>query len=189
MKQPRVFNRHCQPAGQQRQNILLVARKVIEVPTLDIQHPDALSLQHQRHRQLGAHAVDGINVPRVLGSIAHSHGVAGGSRGSGNSLPQRNPQIVRQLARIPDGESVPEITSIPFDHQHAKDFIIDVSLDQSRRSGQNLVQVQRGVHFLADFRECRQDLGGDLRSAVQCDCCRMFICWIHEVFIIAGGQS
>ena len=167
----------------------MVACKVIEALALNIQHADALSPKHQRHGQFGAHAVDGIDVPRVFGSVADSYGVARGRRSSGNSLPQRNPQIVRQIARIADRETVPQISSLPLDHQHAKDFIVDVSLDQSRRSGQYLVRVQRGVHFLADFRECRQDLGGDLRSAVQCDCCHRFIRWIHEVDIISGGEA
>ncbi len=130
---------------------MLVPRKVIEVPALNIQHADTLPLQHQRHGQFRLYAVNRIDIPRILGSIADSHGVARGRRRPGNPLPHGNPQIVGQLARIADGKSVPEVTSVTFDHQHAKNFIVNVPFDQSRRSRQDLVQIQRAVHTSAEI--------------------------------------
>ncbi len=97
-------------------------------------------------------------------------------RASRNSLPQRNSQIVGQLTRISDREAVPQVTSIPFDHQHAEDFVVDVPLDQCRRSRQHFVQIQRSIHFLADFRKCRKHFRGHLRAAVQRGCRRRCVC-------------
>ena len=76
---------------------------------------------------------------------------------------------------------MPQIGSIAFNHQHAKDFVVDVPLDESCRPRQDLVQIQRGVHFFADFRQSGQDFGRDLRSTAQRSYCRMFIRMIHEV--------
>ena len=151
---------------------------------LNIQHADAFALKHQGNCEFRAHAIDRIDVARVLRSIANPDGVAGRSGGPRDSLPQGDSQILRQLAGIADGEAVPEIAAIPFKHQHAKYFIVDMPLDQSRRSRQDLVEIERGIDFFADFRQRRQDFGGDLRSAIQCGCRRLFIRWIHEVSLL-----
>ena len=57
---------------------------------------------------------------------------------------------------------MPEAIAIAIDHQHTEEFIVYVALDQSGSAGQDLLQVKRGIHFLADFRESGEHLGGHL---------------------------
>ena len=184
LKQPRILNRHRQPAGQQRQNVLLVTRKVIQVPALHVQHADAFPLQHQRHSQLGAHAVNRVDVARVFRRVAHAHGVPRGRSRPGDPLPQGDSQIIRKFARIADRKAVTDVTSVPFDHQHAENLVVNVPLDQRRRPRQNLVQIQRSVHFFADFRQCREDFRGHFRPAIQCRRCSLCVCGIHVVQLL-----
>ncbi len=73
---------------------------------LDIEYANALSAEHQRHREFGLHAFDGVDVARILRDIADANRLAGRSRGAGDSLPHRNAQIFRQARRIADGEAM-----------------------------------------------------------------------------------
>jgi len=66
-------------------------------------------------------------------------------------------------------------------HQHAKDFksmCVDLRPPFAPAPRPNL---QRGVHFFADSASVERPAREIAVRAVQCDCCRMFIRWIHEV--------
>ena len=53
LKQARVFDGDGQAAGHQRHDALLIARKVIDLRALDVQHADRLPFDDQRNHQLG----------------------------------------------------------------------------------------------------------------------------------------
>ena len=184
MKKACIFDRHGKPTAEQRQDILLVASKVVQVAALDVENANALSLKHQGYGEFRAHAVDGVDVARVLCGIAHANGMACCRRSPCNSLPNWNPQIVRQLARVSDRETVLEIGSISFDHQDAEDLVVDVPLDEGCRARQNLVEVQRRIHFFADFSEGGENFGRDLPASVQLRCFRVGACLIHDVCLL-----
>ena len=102
----------------------------------------------------------------IFRGVAYADGVASGCSGSGNALSHGNSQILRKFPGIADGEAMPKIASVALNHQHAEDFVINMPLDERRRASQYFIQLQRSVHFLADFSERGQHFGGDFRAAV-----------------------
>ncbi len=129
---------------------------------LNIQHAHAAVAQHQRHGKFRANVFDGIDVARIGERIRYAHGMACRRRGAGDSLPHRNAQILRQLARIADRKAVLQVRAVAIEHQHAENFVVDVPLDQRRAARQHFVEIQRSVHLFADFCERGQHLGGHL---------------------------
>src|SRR5207237_10931451 len=102
-----------------------------------------------RQRRSGPYDVARIDVSGVLASVASALGMASSCGRSRDSLPQGDAQIFSHLSGIADGETMPKIASVPFDHEHAKDFVVNMPLDERRRARQYFVQVHRGIHFLA----------------------------------------
>ncbi len=59
-----------------------------------------------------------------------------------------------------------EISAAAFDHQHAKNFVIDVALDERSGASQHFIEIQRRVNAFADFGERCQHFGG--KRSIQC---------------------
>jgi len=138
------------PAGWPAGQIFCWSRVSNRGAGSDIQHADALSLQHQRHGQFR----------RTL-SIALIYRASLEVSLTRTEWPVPPRPVIpcpwesancRQLARVADGKSV-RSNFRHLRHQHAKNFIVNVPFDQSRRSRQDLARFQRAVHFLADFRQ------------------------------------
>src|SRR5438876_12243273 len=106
---------------------------------LNIQDAHAFTAHDERNGQFRTHAVDGVDVPGVLGRIADANRMAGGPGRPGYSLPHGDAQAFREFPRIADGKPVTEIASVPFDHQYAEDFVINVSLDERRGARQDFI--------------------------------------------------
>src|SRR5207245_3398099 len=66
---------------------------------------------------------------------------------------------------ITDREAVLKIGAVAVEHEHAENFIVDVALNERGGARQDFIEVQRGVHFIADFSERRQNFGGKLLPA------------------------
>jgi len=169
LKQSGVLDRHRKTARQQSQDTLLLRREVIRVTALNIKHANTLAAKHQRHRELRPHIIDRVDVPRVFRRVAHTHGVPGSCRRATDPLTQRDPQIFREIARIPDRKAMLQVGSISFKHQHAKNFVIDVPLNKHSGARQHLVKIERSIYLFADFGQCCQDFSGSFRTSVFCD--------------------
>ena len=76
LKQARVFDGDGQTAGHQRHNALLVARKVIDLRALNIEHADRLPFHDQRNDQFGPDRVDDIDIARIFANVGHANGAA-----------------------------------------------------------------------------------------------------------------
>src|ERR1700751_901 len=151
----RIFNGDRQAAAQQGQNALLIGSEIVQPIALDIQNANAFAMNHQRDSQFGAHAVNRIDVARIVGNIAYADGVAGCGSGSGNSLSDWNTEIFRQIAWIAYGKAM--LQNAFFNQKDAEDFVVNVLLDERSGAGKNFVEIQGSVDLLTDFGKCGED--------------------------------
>ena len=158
-EQARIFNGNGQAASEKSENALLFRSEIIGAIALDIQHADTLALNHERHSEFGADAINGIDVARIFGDVAYADGMSRGGRATGDSLSKRNAQIGGQVRWIADRKAVPERAVASFDQQDAKNFVVDVLLDERRGAREHHVQIEGSVHFLADFGKGGKDFG------------------------------
>src|SRR5260370_35422158 len=86
--------------------------------------------------------------------------MASGRGSSGNSLPERDTEVVGEFARISDGETRLKGAGALFKKQDAEDFVVDLLLDKRGTARQHFVQPNRCVRFFADFADRREPLGG-----------------------------
>src|SRR6516164_6351034 len=154
-----VFDGHGKPAPEQGQYALLLGGEVVEVVALDVEHTDALPLNHQGHCQLRTDAVDGIDVTRIARNVADPHRMPRRRGGTGDSLADWNAKIVRKVSRIADGKAMLESTFV--DQEHPEDFVVNMFLDQRGGARQHLIEVQRSVHLFANFGKGSENFGGD----------------------------
>src|SRR4051812_40860057 len=103
----------------------------------------------------------------------------GGSRGAADSLPEWNAQTVRQFTRIANGKAVFEIGAVAIKHQHAKNFVVDVALDERCSARQHFVEIERRVDFVADLSERGENFGGELQAAAHRNRLSLFVSRIH----------
>ena len=89
LKQARVFDGDGQAAGHQRQDALLVAREVIDLRALDVEHADRLPFHDQGNHQLGPDRIDDVDVPGIFADIGHANRAARGRGRARDSLPDR----------------------------------------------------------------------------------------------------
>ena len=75
-KEPRIFDGDGQAAGHQSQNTLLVAREVVDLRALDVEHADRLSLHHERNDHFGPDRIDDVDVPGIFTNVRHAHRAA-----------------------------------------------------------------------------------------------------------------
>jgi hypothetical protein len=70
---------------------------------------------------------------------------------------------------LPVADREPKIKRIRalFVQQDGENLIVNETLHVRRRAGQHLVQIQRCVDFLADFRQDRQRLRRDLQLRIE----------------------
>ena len=80
LEKARIFDGRGEAAGEQDENFLLLVREVIDLRALDIEHADDLVLKDQRHGQLGAHRIDGVDVARILAHVGNANRFARGRR-------------------------------------------------------------------------------------------------------------
>ena len=59
-----------------------------------------------------------------------------------------------------------ELIGALFGQQDGENFVVDQLFDELRRFRQNLIEVQRGVDFLADLDEGRESFGGNLGARI-----------------------
>ena len=160
LEEARVLNGDGEAAGQQRENVLLVLGEVVRLAALDIKDTNAGAAEHEWHGQFRTNRVNGIDVARVLRHVADTDRMTSSSGGAGNSLADGHPEVLSQARRIANGKTMAQAIAVAVDHKHAKKLVVDVTLDERRSVGQDLVEVKRSVHFFADFRESGEHLGG-----------------------------
>ena len=68
---------------------------------------------------------------------------------------------------VADGEPKIHLVGIFFGEQNRENFVVDQALDLRRRGGEDLIEVQRRINFLADVRKDRERLGGNLRFRIE----------------------
>ena len=72
-------------------------------------------------------------------------------------------------------------TIAAFEHQHAKNFVVDVPLDKRRCARKDFVQIQRSINLFPDLRQRRQNFRGNLRAAVRFSWLRLSVSGIHSI--------
>ena len=75
-EQPRVLDGAGQAPGNERKDVLLVGGKVVELVALNVKHADALPLENDGNGELRAHAVERVDVARILADVGHAHRLA-----------------------------------------------------------------------------------------------------------------
>ena len=156
-EEARVFDGRGQPARQEHQNFLLLRGEVIDLGTLDIDDANDLVLEDQRHGQLGANAIDGVDVARIGAHVANENGLAAGGGRSGDALPYGEAPGVQNLLAVAHRETVGEGLSALVEQHYREDLVIDQALDEGGRLGEDAVEIQGSVDLLADFGERGED--------------------------------
>ena len=161
-KEARVFDGDGQTAGHQRQNALLIAREVIDLRALDVEHADRLSLHHERNHHLRPNRIDDVDVPGILADVRHANRAARRRSRARDPLSDRDHPILAGFLAVSDGEAVIKPVHRFVDQQDAEDFVVDQALHERRGFSQHFVEVQRGINFLADFDQRRENFRGNV---------------------------
>ena len=162
-----IFYRRADSRRDQCQNVLLVRREIIRLAAFYIQYADYAAAHNQRHRQFRPYAVECVEIPRIPAHITHANRLAGSRRRADNSLAHRNSPVVHNFLPMSDGKPEIHLVRAFFGQQHGEHLVVNQALDERRRIGQHLVQIQRCVDLLADLRQNRERLRRNLNFRIE----------------------
>src|ERR1700686_3852837 len=74
-----------------------------------------------------------------------------------------------------------QVGTVALEHQHAKNLVIDVALDERGGARQHLVEVERSIHLFADLGQCCQNFGGSFRASLFGGCTYFCVLGIHRM--------
>ena len=167
LEQPGIFDGSGNAAGDQREDVLLIAREIIDLAAFDVEDADYAAAHNQRNGQFRSDGVERVQIARVLANVGDADRLARGRGRTDDSLGHGNSPVLHHLRAMTDGKAKIHLVGSLFGQHDREDFIIDQPLDLRRSACEHFVQIQRGVNFLANLGENRESLRRKIQLRIE----------------------
>jgi hypothetical protein len=130
--------------------------EIIQLRTLEVQHPDDFALVDHRYGQFGARLGIDHEVARIRRNVGHHDGLAKGRRCAYNAFACGHAQLALHTLAVFHVQAMAKDLLLFVEQHQAQNLVIDYALDQFGGAAQHRFDVQNRADFAADLVENQQ---------------------------------